>query len=123
LHSFLGGTETVKKALLLSKYKSLEIAHLPMPAAGVGEVLIRVWACGICGSDVHRYDGSSGRRTPPIHGSDASAGATSAAEFEHEASRKDEFARQNAAREVSFARIVGKGNVSGGVESVSRSIC
>ena len=27
---------------------------------------IRVSACGICGSDVHGYDGSSGRRIPPI---------------------------------------------------------
>jgi L-iditol 2-dehydrogenase len=41
------------KALLLSKYRSLEIADVPTPAAGAGEVLIRVGACGICGSDVH----------------------------------------------------------------------
>jgi len=31
-----------------------------------GEVLVRVSACGICGSDVHGMDGSSGRRIPPI---------------------------------------------------------
>jgi L-iditol 2-dehydrogenase len=54
------------KALLLSKYRELEIADLPTPAAGADEVLIRVGACGICGSDVHGYDGSSGRRIPPI---------------------------------------------------------
>ena len=54
------------KALLLSKYKQLEIADLPEPQAGPGEVLVRVAACGICGSDVHGYDGSSGRRIPPI---------------------------------------------------------
>jgi L-iditol 2-dehydrogenase len=54
------------KALLLSKYRSLEIAEVPTPAAGAGGVLIRVGACGICGSDVHGYDGSSGRRIPPI---------------------------------------------------------
>ncbi len=54
------------KALLLSKYRQLEIAEVPTPAAGAGEVLIRVGACGICGSDVHGYDGSSGRRIPPI---------------------------------------------------------
>ncbi len=54
------------RALLLSKYKRLEIADLPEPAAGPGEVLVRVAACGICGSDVHGYDGSSGRRIPPI---------------------------------------------------------
>ena len=28
--------------------------------------MIRVKACGICGSDVHGYDGSSGRRIPPL---------------------------------------------------------
>jgi L-iditol 2-dehydrogenase len=54
------------KALLLSKYRSLEIAEVPTPGVGAGEVLIRVGACGICGSDVHGYDGSSGRRIPPI---------------------------------------------------------
>ena len=54
------------KALLLSEYKHLEIAELPVPTAGPGEVLVRVAACGICGSDVHGYDGSSGRRIPPI---------------------------------------------------------
>jgi L-iditol 2-dehydrogenase len=54
------------KALLLSEYKHLEITDLPEPAPGRDEVLIRVAACGICGSDVHGYDGSSGRRIPPI---------------------------------------------------------
>ena len=54
------------KALLLSKYRHLEIADLPTPVPGPGELLVRVAACGICGSDVHGYDGSSGRRIPPI---------------------------------------------------------
>jgi L-iditol 2-dehydrogenase len=54
------------KALLLSKYRQLELAELPTPSPSAGEVLIRVGACGICGSDVHGYDGSSGRRIPPI---------------------------------------------------------
>ena len=54
------------KALLLSEYRQLQIAELPDPRPGPGEVLIRVAACGICGSDVHGYDGSSGRRIPPI---------------------------------------------------------
>ncbi|HVJ07354.1 MAG TPA: galactitol-1-phosphate 5-dehydrogenase [Acidisarcina sp.] len=54
------------KSLLLSAYKQLEIADLPQPIPAVGEVLVRVAACGICGSDVHGYDGSSGRRIPPI---------------------------------------------------------
>jgi L-iditol 2-dehydrogenase len=54
------------KALLLSEYKRLEIADLPKPVPGPGEILLRVAACGICGSDVHGYDGSTGRRIPPI---------------------------------------------------------
>jgi L-iditol 2-dehydrogenase len=54
------------KTLLLSKYNHLEIADLPRPTPLADEVLIQVAACGICGSDVHGYDGSSGRRIPPI---------------------------------------------------------
>jgi L-iditol 2-dehydrogenase len=54
------------KALLLSQYRHLEIADLAVPEPERDEVLIRVAACGICGSDVHGYDGSSGRRIPPI---------------------------------------------------------
>lgn len=54
------------KALLLSEYSVLEVVDLPMPRPGAGEVLIRVSACGICGSDVHGYDGTSGRRIPPL---------------------------------------------------------
>src|ERR1700690_45272 len=54
------------KALLLSNYNCLEIVDCPVPKPGTGEVLVRVAACGICGSDIHGYDGSSGRRIPPI---------------------------------------------------------
>jgi L-iditol 2-dehydrogenase len=54
------------KALLLSQYNHLEMTDCPVPTPGAHEVLVRVAACGICGSDVHGYDGSSGRRIPPI---------------------------------------------------------
>ena len=54
------------RALLLSEYKHLELTDLPTPEIGKTDVLVRVKACGICGSDVHGYDGSSGRRIPPI---------------------------------------------------------
>jgi L-iditol 2-dehydrogenase len=54
------------KALLLSEYRHLELAEVPQPSVGPQDVLIRVKACGICGSDVHGYDGSTGRRIPPI---------------------------------------------------------
>ena len=54
------------QALVLTEYKHLEILSVPDPAPGAGEVLIAVKACGICGSDVHGMDGSTGRRRPPI---------------------------------------------------------
>jgi L-iditol 2-dehydrogenase len=54
------------KALLLSEYNHLEMRDLPDPIPGPNELLIQVAACGICGSDVHGYDGSTGRRIPPI---------------------------------------------------------
>jgi len=68
------------KALLLSKYRSLEIADLPTPVPAADEVLIRVAACGICGSDVHGYDGSSGRRIPPIVMGHEAAGVVASVE-------------------------------------------
>jgi L-iditol 2-dehydrogenase len=54
------------KSLVLSEYSHLELADFPVPQAGPLEVLVRVEACGICGSDVHGFDGSTGRRIPPI---------------------------------------------------------
>jgi L-iditol 2-dehydrogenase len=54
------------KSLLLKEYLQLELADFPKPQPGPNEVLIRVAACGICGSDVHGFDGGSGRRIPPI---------------------------------------------------------
>lgn len=54
------------QALLLSEYRKLELTDAARPAIGPNDVLVRVAACGICGSDVHGYDGSSGRRMPPI---------------------------------------------------------
>jgi len=54
------------QALLLSEYKKLELVEAPEPAIAPDEVLLQVAACGICGSDVHGFDGSSGRRIPPI---------------------------------------------------------
>ena len=53
-------------ALLLTDYMHLEMTRMPEPEAGPEDVLVRVRACGICGSDVHGLDGSTGRRIPPI---------------------------------------------------------
>jgi L-iditol 2-dehydrogenase len=54
------------QALLLTKYRELTLTNCERPIVGPNDVLVRVAACGICGSDVHGYDGSSGRRVPPI---------------------------------------------------------
>jgi L-iditol 2-dehydrogenase len=54
------------KALVLEEYKRLVYQDVPEPRMGPEEVLIAVRACGICGSDVHGLDGSTGRRRPPI---------------------------------------------------------
>lgn len=54
------------KALVVTKNSTAEIKDVPIQEIGLDDVLIRVKACAICGSDVHGYDGSSGRRCPPI---------------------------------------------------------
>ena len=54
------------KALVLTAYNHLEIQDWPRPEIAADEVLLRVAACGICGSDIHGMDGSTGRRQPPI---------------------------------------------------------
>lgn len=54
------------QALMLTAYNTFEIQDAPSPEPGPKDVLIRVAACGICGSDIHGMDGSSGRRRPPI---------------------------------------------------------
>ncbi|HSU54898.1 MAG TPA: galactitol-1-phosphate 5-dehydrogenase [Candidatus Dormibacteraeota bacterium] len=54
------------KALVLKQYKQFAYEEVPSPEPGPKEVLVSVRACGICGSDVHGMDGSTGRRRPPI---------------------------------------------------------
>jgi L-iditol 2-dehydrogenase len=54
------------KALVLEAYHHLVYQEVPAPVPGPGEVLVQIRACGICGSDVHGLDGSSGRRIPPL---------------------------------------------------------
>lgn len=54
------------KALVLEKYNELVYKDVPDPVIKSNEVLVKVMACGICGSDVHGLDGSTGRRIPPM---------------------------------------------------------
>lgn len=54
------------KALLYTEPYTLEYTAAPDPNVGDDDVLIRVRACGICGSDVQGYTGKTGRRLPPL---------------------------------------------------------
>ena len=54
------------KALVLKAYKQFAYEDVPDSEPGSDDVLVAVKACGICGSDVHGMDGSTGRRRPPI---------------------------------------------------------
>ena len=59
-------SSTFVKALVLKQYKEFAFEEVSTPEPGAEEVLVAVKACGICGSDVHGMDGSTGRRRPPI---------------------------------------------------------
>jgi 2-desacetyl-2-hydroxyethyl bacteriochlorophyllide A dehydrogenase len=54
------------KALVLEAYNRFVFKDVENPVINDGEVLVEVKAVGICGSDVHGMDGSTGRRIPPI---------------------------------------------------------
>ena len=54
------------KALVMHEYNHLSYEEVPTPQPKAGEVLIRLQACAVCGSDVHGFDGSTGRRRPPV---------------------------------------------------------
>ncbi|MBN2475794.1 MAG: galactitol-1-phosphate 5-dehydrogenase [Pirellulales bacterium] len=65
------------KALVLTEYDHFQYQEVPQPSVGPEDVLVEVKACGICGSDVHGMDGSSGRRRPPIIMGHEAAGVVS----------------------------------------------
>jgi len=54
------------KALLYTKPYTFEYTDVPDPTGGDDDVLVRVKACGICGSDVAGHTGKTGRRLPPL---------------------------------------------------------
>ncbi|MGI6467211.1 MAG: alcohol dehydrogenase catalytic domain-containing protein [Sphaerochaetaceae bacterium] len=55
------------KALVMESYKSLTYKEVDKPQISKPtDVLVKVRAVAICGSDVHGYDGSTGRRIPPV---------------------------------------------------------
>lgn len=56
----------MKSAVFYGKH-DMRVEESPMPKVGAEDVLIQVKACGICGTDVHIYEGDKGAAevTPP----------------------------------------------------------
>jgi L-iditol 2-dehydrogenase len=54
------------RALVYLGKASMDFREVPEPEPGPGEVIVKVEACGICGSDMHGYHGSDPRRVPPM---------------------------------------------------------
>jgi L-iditol 2-dehydrogenase len=54
------------QALVYMTSHDLEVREVPSPQPGVDEVVVRVEAAGICGSDLHGVASRSPRRTPPL---------------------------------------------------------
>jgi 2-desacetyl-2-hydroxyethyl bacteriochlorophyllide A dehydrogenase len=54
------------KAVLVKEPGSVDVVDLPEPSPGADEVVIKVGACGICGTDVHIIDGEFPPTVYPI---------------------------------------------------------
>ncbi len=58
--------EAMLAARLHSAGAPLKIEECPVPALAPGEVVVRVLACGVCGSDVHMWRGTVPVAMTPI---------------------------------------------------------
>lgn len=54
------------KALVYAAWGELKVREVPEPAPSPGELLVRVAAVGICGSELEGFKARSPRRTPPL---------------------------------------------------------
>jgi len=56
------------KAAVITRPRNLEVQDLAPPSPGPGQVRVRVGATGVCGTDVHLFDGHFHARLPLIPG-------------------------------------------------------
>src|SRR5512145_2141056 len=56
------------RAIVQTGPRALEMRELPLPEIGPDDALLRVEACGICGSDYEQYEGALPARYPVIPG-------------------------------------------------------
>lgn len=54
------------KAVIVEKPGEVRVDDVPAPEAGPGEVVVKVGACGICGTDIHVIDGEFPPTVYPI---------------------------------------------------------
>src|SRR4051794_9721821 len=54
------------QALLYPSYGEMIVTELPEPRPAPGELLVKVEACGICGSELGSFASRSPRRVPPL---------------------------------------------------------
>ena len=55
------------KTLFYPAFDTLEVAEMPLPELSFpGEVLLKVAACGLCGSELETFKNRSPRRQPPL---------------------------------------------------------
>ena len=47
------------RAALIDRPGNVRVGNIPEPTPNPGELIIRVGACGICGTDLHIVDGDS----------------------------------------------------------------
>jgi threonine 3-dehydrogenase len=60
---------TMKAVVKGATGQGVEIREVPVPAAGPGEILLRVLRAGVCGTDLHIWEWdawASGRMKPPV---------------------------------------------------------
>lgn len=53
------------RAAVLRDFNDLAVEEIPRPEPGPGEVLVRVKACGLCGTDLKLVEGAYAGRWPP----------------------------------------------------------
>ena len=45
------------RAIVLDRPGSFRVAEVPDPTPGEGQIVVKVDACGVCGTDIHIMDG------------------------------------------------------------------
>jgi L-iditol 2-dehydrogenase len=56
------------KAAIYQGNRTISIEDVPIPSVGCHDILLKIMACGICGTDVHIFEGAEGaaQTTPPV---------------------------------------------------------